>query len=107
MVGALASGLTNAVTYTIDDLGTDITSLPENTQKTSIHQIGHGGQISGAAQMRDAIKTHHMKQVKTLVTRLKSIPEEKVRCSITRRSSTCPKPEPVTTARTRRRPWFS
>ena len=77
IVGALASGLTNVVTYTIDDLGTDITSLPENTQKTSIHQIGHGGQISGAAQMRDAIKTHHMKQVKTLVTRLKSIPEGK------------------------------
>ena len=77
IVGALTSGLTNVVTYTIDDLGTDITSLPENTQKTSIHQIGHGGQISGAAQMRDAIKTHHMKQVKTLVTRLKSIPEGK------------------------------
>ncbi len=77
IIGALASGLTNVVTYTIDDLGTDITSLPENTQKTSIHQIGHGGQISGAAKMRDAIKTHHMKQVKTLVTRLKSIPEGK------------------------------
>ena len=75
IIGALASGLTNVVTYTIDDLGTDITSLPENTQKTSIHQIGHGGQISGAALMRDAIKTHHVKQVRTLVTRLKSIPE--------------------------------
>ena len=75
IVGALASGLTNVVTYTIDDLGTDITSLPENNQKTSIHQIGHGGQIAGATQMRDAIKTHHMKQVKTLVTRLKAIPE--------------------------------
>ena len=75
IVGALASGLTNVVTYTIDDLGTDITSLPENEQKTSIHQIGHGGQISGAAKMRDAIKTHHMKQVRTLVTKLKSIPE--------------------------------
>ena len=77
IIGALASGLTNVVTYTIDDLGTDITSLPENTQKTSIHQIGHGGQISGATQMRDAIKTHHMKQIGTLVTRLKSIPEGK------------------------------
>ena len=71
----MASGLTNVVTYTIDDLGTDITSLPENNQKTSIHQIGHGGQISGAANMRNAIKSHHMKQVKTLVSRLKAIPE--------------------------------
>lgn len=75
IVAALASGLTNVVTYTIDDLGTDITSLPENTQKTSIHQIGHGGQISGAATMRNVIKTHHMKQVQTLVTRLKAIAE--------------------------------
>ena len=75
IVGALASGLTNVVTYTIDDLGTDITSLPENKQKTSIHQIGHGGQISGAANMRNSIKTHHMKQVSTLVTKLKAIPE--------------------------------
>ena len=75
IVGAMASGLTNVVTYTIDDLGTDITSLPENNQKTSIHQIGHGGQISGAANMRNAIKSHHMKQVKTLVSQLKAIPE--------------------------------
>ena len=75
IVGALASGLTNVVTYTIDDLGTDITSLPENEQKTSIHQIGHGVGSIGAASMRDAIKTHHMKQVRTLVTKLKSIPE--------------------------------
>ena len=75
IVGAMASGLTNVVTYTIDDLGTDITSLPENNQKTSIHQIGHGGQISGAANMRNAIKSHHIKQVKTLVTKLKAIPE--------------------------------
>lgn len=75
IVGALASGLTNVVTYTIDDLGTDITSLPENKQKTSIHQIGHGGQIAGAAAMRNAIKTHHMKQVHTLVAKLKAIPE--------------------------------
>ena len=75
IVGAMASGLTNVVTYTIDDLGTDIPSLPENNQKTSIHQIGHGGQISGAANMRNAIKSHHMKQVKTLVSQLKAIPE--------------------------------
>lgn len=75
IIGALASGLTNVVTYTIDDLGTDITSLPENKTKTSIHQIGHGGQISGAAEMRNAIKSHHMRQVHTMVTKLKAIPE--------------------------------
>jgi len=75
IIGALASGLTNVVTYTIDDLGTDITSLPENHTKTSIHQIGHGGQIAGAEEMRDAIKMHHTKQIQTLVSQLKRIPE--------------------------------
>lgn len=74
IVAALASGLTNVVTYTIDDLGTPINSLPENKAKTSIHAIGHGGD-SGALAMRDVIKTHHVKQVHTLVTRLKAIPE--------------------------------
>lgn len=75
IIAALASGLTNVVTYTIDDLGTNITSLPENEQKTSIHQIGHGGQIAGAESMRNVIKTHHMKQVKTIVAKLKAVPE--------------------------------
>ena len=77
IVAALASGLTNVVTYTIDDLGTKITTLPENKEKTNIHAVGHGGGDPGgrAAYMRNVIKTHHMKQVHTLVTKLKSIPE--------------------------------
>ncbi len=76
IIAALASGLTNVVTYTIDDLGTDITSLPENEEKTNIHAVGHG-QGGRSAFMRDVIKTHHMKQVNTLVTKLKAIPEGK------------------------------
>ena len=74
IVAALASGLTNVVTYTIDDLGTNITSLPENEEKTNIHAVGHG-QGGRSAYMRDVIKTHHMKQVETLVTKLKAISE--------------------------------
>ena len=74
IVSALASGLTNVVTYTIDDLGSDITSLPENDEKTNIHAVGHG-QGGRSALMRNVIKTHHMKQVNTLVTRLKATPE--------------------------------
>ncbi|MFT6182207.1 MAG: hypothetical protein ACJA1W_004580 [Akkermansiaceae bacterium] len=76
IVAALASGLTNVVTYTIDDLGSDITSLPENDEKTNIHAVGHG-QGGRSALMRNVIKTHHMKQVNTLVTRLKATPEGK------------------------------
>ena len=77
IIAALAAGLTNVVTYTIDDLGTKIASLPENKEKTSIHAVGHGGgdPDGRAAYMRNAIKTHHMRQVHTLITKLKSIPE--------------------------------
>lgn len=76
IVAALASGLTNVVTYTIDDLGTDISTLPENEEKTSIHAIGHG--MGGRHDiMRSVMQTHHMKQVETLVTKLKAVPEGK------------------------------
>lgn len=74
IVAALASGLTNVVTYTIDDLGTKIDSLPENEAKTSIHSVGHGNGPE-SNYMRNVIKTYHMKQVETLVTKLKAIPE--------------------------------
>lgn len=76
IVAALASGLTNVVTYTIDDLGTDIATLPENEAKTSIHAIGHAAD-DGALAMRAAMQAHHMKQIGTMVTRLKAIPEGK------------------------------
>ncbi|MGB0766184.1 MAG: DUF1552 domain-containing protein [Phycisphaeraceae bacterium] len=74
IVAALAAGLTNSVTYTIDLLGTPIGSLPENEENTDIHAVGHRND-DRALEMRDIIKTYHMKQVETLVTKLKAIPE--------------------------------
>lgn len=74
IIAALASGLTNVVTYTIDDLGTDIATLPENEAKTSIHAIGHAAD-DGALAMRAAMQAHHMRQIETMVTKLKAIPE--------------------------------
>ena len=74
IVAALATGLTNVVTYTIDDLETKIDTLPENEEKTSIHAVGHGmGPASD--RIRSVMQTYHMKQVETLVTKLKAIPE--------------------------------
>jgi hypothetical protein len=74
IIAALASGLTNVVTYTIDDLGTNISTLPENEAKVSIHGIGHAND-AGAYAMRCIIKAHHMKQIATMVSKLKAIPE--------------------------------
>jgi hypothetical protein len=74
IAAALASGLTNVVTYTIDNLPTNISTLPENEEKTSIHAVGHG--MGGRSDyMRSVMQTYHMKQVATLVTKLKAIPE--------------------------------
>jgi hypothetical protein len=74
IIAALASGLTNVVTYTIDDLGTDISTLPENEAKASIHGIGHSAGPESLAN-RAMVKIHHMKQIETMVTKLKAIPE--------------------------------
>jgi hypothetical protein len=74
IIAALASGLTNVITYTIDDMGTDISTLPENEAKASIHGIGHSAGPESLAN-RAMVKIHHMKQIETMVTRLKAIPE--------------------------------
>ena len=71
MLSALISGLTNVVTYTIDDLGTPITTLPGNTGRVDLHRLGH----SRDEQLRDVVKASHMAQIAKMVTKLKSIPE--------------------------------
>jgi hypothetical protein len=71
MLAALISGLTNVVTYTIDDLGTPITTLPGNTGRVDLHRLGHSNDL----QLRDIVKASHMGQVAKMVTKLKSVPE--------------------------------
>lgn len=75
IAAALASGLTNVVTYTIDNLATNISTLPENEEKTSIHAVGHGGADGRPGYIRSVMQTYHMKQVATLVEKLKAVPE--------------------------------
>jgi hypothetical protein len=71
MLAALISGLTNVVTYTIDDLGTPITTLPGNKGRVDLHRLGHSMDI----ELRNIVKASHMAQVAKMVTKLKSIPE--------------------------------
>ncbi|HAD60894.1 MAG TPA: hypothetical protein DCG12_16765 [Planctomycetaceae bacterium] len=75
IAAALISGLTNVVTYTIDDLNTPITTLPENKARIDLHRLGHNA--GSGQELRDAVKLHHMKQIHTLVTKLKAVPEGK------------------------------
>ena len=71
MLAALISGLTNVVTYTIDDLGTPITTLPGNRGRVDLHRLGHSRDM----QLRDIVKASHMAQVAKMVMKLKSVPE--------------------------------
>lgn len=73
IAAALITGLTNVVTYTIDDLSTPITTLPENRSKIDLHRLGHN--VGSDQELRDAVKKHHMTQVSRLVTKLKQTPE--------------------------------
>lgn len=78
LVAALKSGLTNVVTYTIDDLGTPVTGLPGNeTDRIGIHPLGHDEAFGGvpAWKTREQIRISHANQVKTIVEKLKAVPE--------------------------------
>ncbi len=78
MVGLLESGLVNVVTYTIDDLDTKQTGLPGIPyEQVGLHKVGHHGSYGGMGsdKIRELIGIQHVKQVKTIVERLKAQPE--------------------------------
>ena len=80
LIAALVTGLTNVVTYTIDDLGTPIRGLPGNeADRISIHSVGHNGSYSGvtATKIRDNIRSGHIREVARIVEGLKAVPEGK------------------------------
>jgi len=78
LISALVTGLTNVVTYTIDELSTPIKGLPGNEgDHISLHELGHNGGYSGnsAEKIRETVRIGHMHQVARIVQRLKEIPE--------------------------------
>lgn len=78
LVAALVTGLTNVVTYTIDELSTPIKGIKGNEgDHISIHELGHNGGYSGisADEIREKIRVGHMDQVAQIVDKLKAVPE--------------------------------
>ena len=78
LIAALITGLTNVVTYTIDELSTPVRGLPGNeSDRISIHAIGHNESYSGvpADKIRENIRIGHMQEVARIVERLKAEPE--------------------------------
>ena len=78
LLGALISGLTNVVAFTVDELGHAYTGIPGiEGQKVNMHDVGHGKTIGGLAaeEIRARCRHHHMTLLDRMVTRLKSVPE--------------------------------
>jgi hypothetical protein len=78
LIAALTIGLTNVVTYTIDELSTPINGLTGNEgDHISIHELGHNGGYSGipAEKIREKIRIGHIEQVAAIIDRLKQVPE--------------------------------
>ncbi|MDA7873744.1 DUF1552 domain-containing protein [Rhodopirellula sp.] len=78
LVAALVTGLTNVVTYTIDELSTPVKGLPGNEgDHISLHELGHNGGYSGVAanEIREKVRAGHMDQVAAIVEGLKAAPE--------------------------------
>ena len=78
LIAALITGLTNVVTFTIDELSTPVRGLPGNeSDRISIHGLGHNEGYSGvsADKIRENIRIGHMQQVARIVERLKAEPE--------------------------------
>jgi hypothetical protein len=78
LLSSLISGITNVVTFTVDELGTPYTGIPTiEAEKVNLHDIGHGKPVGKlkAEEVREKLRHHHMTLVDTMVKRLKSVPE--------------------------------
>ncbi len=78
MLSALVSGLTNVVSFTMDELGHDYTGVTGlEGEIVNLHDIGHNKSIGGivSTEIRRLTEVHHMEVMNKIATRLKSIPE--------------------------------
>ena len=78
LLSSLISGMTNVVTFTLDELGTRYTGLPEiEGENVNQHDVGHGKPVKAfdAIKVREKIRHQHMHVINDIVTRLKSVPE--------------------------------
>jgi len=80
LLASLISGLTNVVSFTVDELGHHYTGIPGiEGENVNMHDVGHGKTIGGVAaeEIRRRSELHHMKVMEKIATRLKSVPEGK------------------------------
>ena len=78
LLSTLISGMTNVVTFTLDELGTPYTGLKGLEGETiNLHDVGHNKSFGGVAagEIRSKVRTQHMGIVDSIIKRLKAVPE--------------------------------
>lgn len=78
LLSTLISGMTNVVTFTLDELGTPYTGLKGlDGEQVNLHDVGHNkgfGKLT-AGEIRTAVRTQHMTLIDAVIRRLKAVPE--------------------------------
>jgi hypothetical protein len=78
LLSTLISGMTNVVAFTLDELGTPYSGLPDiEGEKVNQHDVGHGKPVGRfeATEVRKKIRNQHMLLMDSIVKRLKAVPE--------------------------------
>lgn len=78
LLSTLISGMTNVVTFTLDELGTSYTGLKGiEKEQVNLHDVGHNKGVAGlaAGEVRSLVRTQHMSIIDALIKRMKAVPE--------------------------------
>jgi len=78
LLATLISGMTNVVTFTVDELGTRYTGLRGlERDPVNLHDVGHGKGVGrlNANEIRTEIRIQHMSLIDAIIRRLKAVPE--------------------------------
>jgi hypothetical protein len=77
LLSTIISGMTNVLSFTLDELGTNYTGIPGIKSVVNQHDVGHNKSFDGVQPLdiRQRIRTQHMNVINNIVTGLKKAPE--------------------------------
>jgi hypothetical protein len=77
LLSTIISGMTNVLSFTLDELGTDYTGITGMKKSVNQHDVGHNKSFEGVEplEIRKRIRTQHMKVINNIVSGLKKAPE--------------------------------
>ncbi len=77
LLSTLISGMTNVLSFTLDELGTNYTGIPGIKSVVNQHDVGHNKSFDGVKpeEIRLRIRQQHMNVINNIVSGLKKVPE--------------------------------